>query len=157
MLRRLDHYSIRTTDLHSSQAFYTNVLGLVAGKRPPFAFPGVWLYFAEDSPEFGVVHLIGAGEGEDWDLTEYLGQRSGQSGEGNGSLDHIAFVADNIEGFCGRLDSMGIDYNSRSVPELGLVQVFLIDPDGITIELNFPDSRVELLSETDVPRKRAKQ
>jgi catechol 2,3-dioxygenase-like lactoylglutathione lyase family enzyme len=53
------HYSIRTTDLDRSQRFYTEVLQLRVGFRPPFDFPGVWLYADQEESEFGAVHLIG--------------------------------------------------------------------------------------------------
>jgi catechol 2,3-dioxygenase-like lactoylglutathione lyase family enzyme len=39
-LGRLDHYSIRTTRLAATEAFYTEVLGLSVGARPAFKFPG---------------------------------------------------------------------------------------------------------------------
>src|SRR5271169_5977546 len=53
------HFSIRTADLDGSQRFYTDVLQLRIGFRPPFNFPGVWLYPEQDESEFGAVHLIG--------------------------------------------------------------------------------------------------
>ena len=53
-LDRLDHYSIRTTDLDTTRDFYVEVLGLSEGYRPTFDFPGHWLYCGERA----VVHLI---------------------------------------------------------------------------------------------------
>ena len=51
----LNHYTILTRDLEATKAFYTDVVGLTAGDRPPLPFPGYWLYCG------GVptVHLIG--------------------------------------------------------------------------------------------------
>ena len=51
----LNHYTILTRDLEATKDFYTDVVGLTVGDRPPLAFPGYWLYCG------GVptVHLIG--------------------------------------------------------------------------------------------------
>lgn len=116
-----------------SRDFYVDVLGFVEGERPPFPFPGYWLYCGKTA----VVHVIG----EDPDgagLQGYLGERSG--GSGAGSLDHIAFSASDLEGVRERLDGHDVRYTERSVPLLGLIQLFVTDPDGITLELNFPET-----------------
>ena len=42
-IKRIDHYSIRTTDVDASRKFYTEVIGLTIGPRPEFRFPGLWL------------------------------------------------------------------------------------------------------------------
>jgi len=57
---KLDHYSIRTLDLAASENFYTRIMGFTIGFRPPFNFPGLWLYNGAAYPEtLGVVHIIG--------------------------------------------------------------------------------------------------
>ena len=58
-IRKLAHFSIRTTDVERSCAFYERVLGFRRGYRPPFAFPGAWLYMGDDERDFGTVHIIG--------------------------------------------------------------------------------------------------
>jgi catechol 2,3-dioxygenase-like lactoylglutathione lyase family enzyme len=40
----LDHYNVSTRKLHETVHFYENVLGFTNGPRPPFNFPGAWLY-----------------------------------------------------------------------------------------------------------------
>jgi hypothetical protein len=37
-----------------------------------------------------------------------------------------------------RLLELKLDFHERTVPSLGLHQVFLQDPAGVTIELNYP-------------------
>ena len=40
----LDHYNVSTRKLDETVHFYENVLGFTNGPRPPFNFPGAWLY-----------------------------------------------------------------------------------------------------------------
>ena len=42
-LTRIAHYLIRTLDLEATRKFYTEVMSLTVGPRPPFKFPGLWL------------------------------------------------------------------------------------------------------------------
>jgi catechol 2,3-dioxygenase-like lactoylglutathione lyase family enzyme len=133
------HYSIRTADLDQSQRFYTDVLQLRVGFRPPFNFPGAWLYPDQDESEFGVVHLIGVEPRSREGLRDYLGERPVEELEGSGAVDHIAFLATDWPRMRQRFDALGVSYQEQPVPSLGLLQVFLADPSGVTIELNYRD------------------
>jgi catechol 2,3-dioxygenase-like lactoylglutathione lyase family enzyme len=136
---RLDHYSIRTLDLEASRRFYTEVMGFDVGFRPPFDFPGLWLYNGAPYPEScGVVHIIGIDPDRPEGLNAYLGERNPSSLEGTGTVDHLAFAATGLAEMRARLTSHGVAYRERTVPSLGLHQLFLEDPSGVTIELNFP-------------------
>ena len=139
MIGRLAHYSVRAKDLEASTAFYTEALGLFVGPRPPFGFPGVWLYFAQDEArsEQGCVHLIGDGDGDAAVRDGYLGSRPNSDGSSAGAFDHIAFFAADWPACRERLDALAVRYTERLVPILGVRQVFLADPDGLTIELNY--------------------
>jgi catechol 2,3-dioxygenase-like lactoylglutathione lyase family enzyme len=139
-LGRLAHYSVRARDLAVSEAFYTQVLGLRIGPRPPFGFPGCWLYLQDDQAcaEQGCVHLIGPGAAEA--LGDYLGARPGADRTSTGALDHIAFFASDWPACRDRLAAFGVAFSERFAPALGVRQVFLTDPDGVTIELNYPET-----------------
>jgi catechol 2,3-dioxygenase-like lactoylglutathione lyase family enzyme len=136
---KLAHYSIRTTDLERSRAFYTLVLGFRVGFRPPFAFPGHWLYLGDDESDYGVVHIIGVDPNDAQGLADYLGGRDVPA-TGTGTVDHIAFLATDLAGMHASLRRAGCTWRDRTVPSLGLHQVFVEDPSGVTIELNFPAS-----------------
>lgn len=142
---KLAHYSVRTTDLEASRTFYTRVLGFKVGFRPSFKFPGLWLYCGGDEADYGVVHLIGIDRNDTSGLIEYLGDKDESALHGSAAIDHIAFLATNLSGMRERLQNEGCEYRERSVPELGLHQVFLEDPSGVTIELNFPAAEANAL------------
>lgn len=132
-LTRLDHYSIRTTDLETTRDFYVDVLGLVDGDRPPFPFPGYWLYVG-DRP---VVHLIGIDADDPSGLIDYMGEDRKEAFTGSGAVDHVAFNGEDIDEQRERLKKLGIEIRERDVPNMPLQQIFLQDPNGITVELNF--------------------
>jgi catechol 2,3-dioxygenase-like lactoylglutathione lyase family enzyme len=116
-LSRLDHVTVMCSDLAQSRAFYTSALGLEDGDRPPFDFPGAWLYVGERP----VVHLVG-------------GRNEGT--KGTGSFDHVAFAATDLDGTRRRLQQAGADFRETKVPGRPLHQLFVVDPDGVTIEIN---------------------
>ena len=132
-LNKLEHFLIRANNLEETRAFYQDVLGLRDGDRPPFEFPGNWLYLG-DVP---CVHLVE--EGFDRDFDTYMG-RDGDGGgtrthEDTGPIDHIAFNANDLKGMQKRFADLGVETREQAVE--GLHQIFLKDPNGITVELNF--------------------
>jgi catechol 2,3-dioxygenase-like lactoylglutathione lyase family enzyme len=141
---RLDHYSIRTLDIGRSRQFYTEVMGFQVGFRPPFNFPGLWLYNGTAYPETtGVVHIIGIDLNDPAGLKEYLGDKDLESLKGTGTVDHMAFTATGLADMRGRLQQHNIAYRERTVPSLGLHQVFFEDPSDVTIELNYPAAEAQ--------------
>jgi catechol 2,3-dioxygenase-like lactoylglutathione lyase family enzyme len=53
-------------------------------------------------------------------------------------LDHIAFAATDAEGVRKRLQAKNVKFREQIVPRSGDTQIFLYDPDGVGVELNFP-------------------
>lgn len=117
-LTDLDHYNIFTGNLDRSVKFYEQVLGLHNGKRPDFGIPGAWLYCGEKA----VVHLVGIKQNEK---------------SGAGTIDHVAFRATDFEGMKENLQKRGIKFSEMSVPDFNVRQIFVHDPDGVKVELNF--------------------
>ena len=139
----LNHVSIRTSDLEACRRFYVDVLGLTAGPRPDFPFPGVWLY-AGPTTEWAnaVVHVIGTDPAHPGGLEGYLGPRDGAAVRGSGVVDHVAFQGTGLKQMRERLAALSIATRERTVPGLGLHQLFLEDPDGVVVELNYPAAEV---------------
>ncbi|MEQ1888502.1 MAG: VOC family protein [Alphaproteobacteria bacterium] len=117
-LASLDHYNITTDDLDRSVKFYEEVLGLQKGKRPDVKIPGAWLYCGDKA----VVHLVGVKHNEK---------------SGMGTLDHVAFRATDFEGTKANLQQRGIKFSEMSLPDFNIHQLFVHDPDGVKVELNF--------------------
>jgi catechol 2,3-dioxygenase-like lactoylglutathione lyase family enzyme len=135
----LNHYSIRSADLEACRRFYVDALGLVVGPRPDFPFPGLWLYAGGTSVwANAVVHVIGIDPDDPAGLAGYLGDRAAENLHGSGALDHVAFFATGLADRRATLRRLGITMRERTVPGLGLHQVFVDDPNGIVVELNFP-------------------
>ena len=131
-LEALDHYTIQCTDLEATRDFYRDVLGLTVGPRPNFGFAGYWL-FCGDVP---VVHLLGA----DGALPE---NRRTDIGDRTGALDHIAFRATGLRGMLEHLKREKVPFTQRRANGQALFQLFLLDPNGIKIELNYAAEEAE--------------
>jgi catechol 2,3-dioxygenase-like lactoylglutathione lyase family enzyme len=117
----LDHFNIRTRNLADTVRFYEDVLGLEKGARPNFAFPGAWMY----SEGKAVVHLV------DISKTDELQKPD------SGVVHHVAFISRGFAGMKKRLEAGKFEYDSRQVPGGDLWQIFVNDPNGVMIELNY--------------------
>lgn len=136
----LNHFSIRTTDMEATQRFYEGVLGLTVGPRPAFPFPGIWLYNGpHDQVANALVHVIGVDLQDPEGLKQYLGGRDLSSLKGSGAVDHIALFDTGLEIKLRQLHKLGIPVRERTVPVIALHQLFLDDPNGVVIELNYPE------------------
>ncbi len=132
-LTSLDHCSIRTAKLDETRDFYVDVLGLEDGDRPDFPFPGNWLY----ADGVAVVHLVGIDPDDPSGLEDYLGAVPLEELQGSGAVDHIAFRAGDAIALIAKLRGMGVDFRERLIANMDLFQLFLEDPNGITVELNY--------------------
>ena len=132
-LTSLEHCAIRTVKLEETKDFYTEALGLRIGDRPDFPFPGYWLYLGDTA----VVHLVGIDPDDPQGLIDTLGEVDIDSLAGTGSFDHVAFTAGDAPELLDRLRRLGVPFRERQVPDLDLFQIFLEDPNGVTLEVNY--------------------
>ena len=127
----LNHYLIVSKNLERSKKFYQQVLGLELADRPDFGFPGYWLKTGDNI----CVHLASQAPNKIRD--QFLLKKHPKGTNGSGSVDHIAFLAQDPEGVRNRIQKNKVDMHFRSFPDAKLFQIFLKDPDDVTIELNF--------------------
>jgi len=132
-LEHLEHFLVQTADLAATRDWYVRVLGMREGPHPDFQFPVVWLYLGDTD----VLHLTEGGAGSSPQRRSYLGQQS-DAVYGSGVVDHVAFRCSGLPQTMERLRLEGVDFSQRQVDDQGLYQLFLIDPNGLKIELNFP-------------------
>ncbi len=100
--------------------FYCDVVGLTEGFRPTFERFGFWLYIGDKD----VLHLITPKAGD---------ERSSQKS----SFDHIAFKTANYETVLNKLKTLNIPFEEKPIPGMSAHQIFLRDPVGNRVELNF--------------------
>jgi catechol 2,3-dioxygenase-like lactoylglutathione lyase family enzyme len=117
----LDHFNIRTRNLADTVHFYEDVLGLEKGPRPNFAFPGAWMY----SEGKAVVHLV-----------DISGTSEPQKPD-SGVVHHVAFASRGFDDMKQRLKAKDTKFEARQVPGGELWQIFVDDPNGVLIELNY--------------------
>lgn len=121
MTTSIHHVAITAPDeiLQQVLSFYDLILGLKPGPRPDFGgFVGYWLYSA-DQP---IIHLL---------------EDANRDGTKSGYFDHFALRCTDIAGVVSRLEANGIEFHQLEMQELGQTQLFLLDPSGTSLELNF--------------------
>jgi len=130
-ITELNHYLLVAKNLEKTRKFYQNVLGLKRAARPDFGFPGYWLKAGGDI----CVHL--ASQAPNRIRDQFLLKKHPRGTRGSGSVDHIAFLAKKPEEVRRRIQKHKVTMHYRSFPDAKLFQIFLKDPDDVTIELNF--------------------
>ena len=131
-LSHLEHFLIQTTDMDATRDWWVDVLGMRVGPTPDFKFPVCWLYIGDQD----VLHLTMGGGDVSENRKAYLGQQSTAT-EGSGVVDHLGFRATGLSETMAHLKSRGIEFTQRMVSDQGLFQLFLLDPNGVKVELNF--------------------
>jgi catechol 2,3-dioxygenase-like lactoylglutathione lyase family enzyme len=132
-LTQLNHYFVRANDLEETKAFYCDVLGLEQKPRPNFPFPGYWLGFSGE--QHACIHMGPHGIANH--ELYYLSDPTKAATSNAGVVDHIAFLATDAESFRARFKQMGLAHRDRTLPQFDLYQMFINDPNGLVIELNF--------------------
>ena len=135
-LKTFEHVLILADDVDKTKDFYVDILGLEVGYRPDFPFKGYWLYLKENK-KAACIHL--AMRKQDTGQDYYIGKKDDVK-SGSGAIDHVAFNADDIKGMKSKLDKISMDYTHRKVPGFPLEQLFIDDPDGVKVELNYATS-----------------
>lgn len=122
LVQALDHVNIRTADLAATKKLFVEVLGLEEGWRPPFPFPGAWLYAGGKD----VVHLV-----------ELAAPANSSAGA---ALDHFAFDISDYDEALRKVRSTGLAFREAITPGTTVKQIFVLDGNGVTVELNWKGS-----------------
>ncbi len=120
MIHGMNHFTITARDRAATLDFYVGLLGLVEGRRPDLGFPGSWLY--APGGEQAILHVY-------WDRPP--------PAQATGVIDHLAFSASDLKAVKARLDARGMAYELRRQAGGGPWQLFVLDPNGAKVELDF--------------------
>ena len=134
----MEHFLLQAEDIEKTKNWYVEVLGFRVGPHPDFKFPVYWLYLGDRD----VLHLTQGGANVSGNRMTYLGQQS-QAVQGTGVIDHVAFRATGLEEMIAHLQKLNVPFKERQVDDQGLYQLFVFDPNGVKVELNFANSEVK--------------
>src|SRR6516225_4596155 len=132
----LDHFNIRTRKHGETVRFYEDILGPENADPPKFAFPEAWLY-SDGNP---VVHLVDISPTDEPQKPD------------SGVVHHVAFVSRGFAAMKERLKSKGMAFDARQVPGGDLWQIFVNDPNGVLIELNYEAAKEQGTGSAPVER-----
>lgn len=118
---KLDHINLRTTQLDAMIVWYTDILGLHAGDRPNFGFPGAWMCAGNAA----VVHLVG------------IDGAAGVGSEVGLKMEHFALTATGSAAFEARLKATNTEYRRAEIEDIRTVAFNVWDPDGNHIHVDF--------------------
>lgn len=113
-VQAFSHTAVRISDADRAKSFYENVLGLKQLPRPNFRFGGAWYGVGNNQ-----IHLISSEKRE---------------GGINPLGPHLALDVEDFDEAKRTLDEMGIEYLEAPTNMAGR-QLWILDPDGNTIEL----------------------
>jgi catechol 2,3-dioxygenase-like lactoylglutathione lyase family enzyme len=137
-LSYMEHFLLQTEDIEATKDWYVKVLGFRVGPAPDFKFPVYWLYLGDRD----VLHITTGGANVSENRKKYVGQDS-QATSGSGVIDHVAFRATGLTEMIDHLKTNNVEFKERQVNDQGLYQLFLHDPNGVKVELNFANSEVQ--------------
>ena len=118
----MNHFTILTDDLPATLAFYEEHLNLRPGARPPFKFPGAWLYAEGGRGKHPILHIVAGKQKKD--LVK-------------GVIDHMAFSGKGLAGAVEKLKRRNIKYELRQQVGSGTWQLFFFDPNDAKIEIDY--------------------
>ena len=125
----IDHVNIVTRDLAASVAFFSSVLGLEERESPAkmVGLDGAWMV---DPDGWAIVHLVVFKE-------SFHHPRHAVPTRETGPVDHVALRCVGFAAMCEKLAALGLEHEVNDRQMAGLRQIFVPDPNGVVIELNF--------------------
>jgi len=126
-IEQFHHITNEVSSVDITRDFYVKIFGFEEVKRPNLRCNGAWL------DGLGLhLHLI-----EAYDMVGFEKRKAVRLYEFENNVpfvDHIAFLADDLERIGGTLEQLGVPFK-KCKTTFGAAQIFLLDPDGRIIEL----------------------
>lgn len=125
----LDHVNIQTLDLAATVKFYADVLDLEARDPPSPMDPQrvQWMYDAEGR---AIIHITTPGA--------IMGE-TGKTGltRDTGPVHHVALNCSGHDAMVEKVKAIGLEHRLNHVAAIDLRQIFVRDPNGVLLELNY--------------------
>jgi catechol 2,3-dioxygenase-like lactoylglutathione lyase family enzyme len=135
-ISHLEHFLVVAQDYEATVQWYIDNLGFTKGPHPDFGadVEVTWLY----AGGVDVIHIVPPRPNDPARPVPDPNATPKEIAQGSRPIHHIAFrAADRVE-MTGRFKQNGITYLEQQASKGDLYQVFVRDPNGITVELNFP-------------------
>ena len=129
-IEAIDHINIRTPDVIGTTAFFAQVLDMTVQDTPGFPDRSQAAWICDESGR-AVVHVGNADIRYPWE------DNPETSPKGSGRVHHVALRCQGHDAMIGKLQSLALAYETNQIPEIGLRQIFVPEPNGILLELNF--------------------
>lgn len=124
----LNHVNTIAADIGATVRFYEEVLGMEARPLPmaPAGFAGRWIHDVAGQP---IIHVQAHDPARHGPLADAAS---------TGRIDHVALTCTDFAGMLERCAAMGLEHKVNDRKYGDLRQIFVTDPDGMVLELNFP-------------------
>jgi len=146
-LTEMHHIGLTVSDIERSIVFYRDTLGLeLVGRRPSVAAGYVGQQTGYDGVELNVASFrVHANSQQSIEMVQYMnhvGQPIAPATNRAGST-HLCLLVDDLQESVKDLKSRGVCFKSEPVsitagPNQGGLVIYLLDPDGYTLELFQP-------------------
>lgn len=131
MKLKFDHIALRCADTEKVKSFFTEIIGLTVGYRPPFPFPGFWLYAEEKA----VLHLFD----RNTNFSKNGQIRQDLVSSENNIVDHIALWCDDYQKIMTKIHKNNLNFSETITPDSNIKQVFIQAPEDLIVEIDFPN------------------
>lgn len=133
-ISHLEHFLVVAQDYEATVQWYIDNLGFEIGPHPDFGVEVTWLYLGDRD----IIHIVPPRPNDPPQPVPDPNATPKDIAEGSRPIHHLAFRAENRVEMTDRFKKNGITYLEQQASKQDLYQVFVRDPNGVTIELNFP-------------------
>ncbi len=130
----LNHVNVRTPEFKRTVEFLRDALGMTVTPVPESVSieQAAWIH---DESGIPVLHL--ASSEVPYSPTEVL---PAEPPRGSGAIHHLALTCTDFEAMRARLTRLSLSFRENHIAKTGVRQIFITDPTGILLELNFRGS-----------------
>lgn len=135
-ISHLEHFLVVAQDYEATVQWYIDNLGFEKGPHPDFGadVEVTWLYLGDRD----IIHVVPPRPDDEVRPAPDPDATPEDIAQGSRPIHHIAFRAANRVEMTDRFKERGVTYLEQQASKEDLYQVFVRDPNGITVELNFP-------------------